>query len=156
MKKLSTNLFTRINTNKSKGFTLIEVLVAIFVLEIGLLGIAGFYASSLKITKMARNETIASNLASGLLDEELAIYYDNLEVSSPEPGPYSDDPNNPFHHWNKQIVISLIDANLRDVNQGGTCTVELPCNMKQITVTIFWNENGQDKSFKTASIKAKH
>ncbi len=143
---------------KRSSFTLIEVLLAVFILEVGLLGIAGFYASSIKIIKTARNETIASNLASGLLDEESAISYDNLVVSSPAPAPapYSDDLDNPFHNWNKQIVISLIDANLLDVNQGGICTEELPCNMKQITVTISWKENGQDKSFKTASIKAKH
>lgn len=82
MKKHSSFVFA-----KQKGFTLIEVLLAIFILEIGLLGIAGFYASSIKIIKTARNETTASNLASGLLDEELAIAYDNLQVSSPEPTP---------------------------------------------------------------------
>ena len=51
-----------------RAFTLIEVLLAIFVLEIGLLGIAGFYTYSFKITKIARMETTAANLASRLLD----------------------------------------------------------------------------------------
>lgn len=133
---------------KRSAFTLVEVLLAIFILEIGLLGIAGFYASSFKITKMARNETIASNLANGLLDEELAINYDNLAVETGQRTKYSTDLNNPFYNWDKQIDIAYIDDNLT-VQSSET-------NMKKITVMIFWQESGSDKNFQTASIKARH
>ena len=131
-----------------KAFTLIEVLLAIFILEIGLLGIAGFYASSFKITKMARNETTAANLANGLLDEQLAISYDNLAVGTGIRTKYSTDVNDPFYTWEKRIDISYVDANL--VEQ----TAET--NMKKIIVTIFWQETDDERSFQTASIKAKH
>ena len=132
---------------KRSAFTLIEVLLAVFILEIGLLGIAGFYASSLKITKTARNETIASNLASGILDEELAIAYDNLEVKT-ESGQYSNDPANPFYSWNYEIRTVYIDDNLAEQ------IVET--NMKKIVVTVYWQEAGSQKSFQAASIKAEH
>ena len=125
---------------KRSSFTLIEVLLAIFILEIGLLGIAGFYASSFKITKTARNETIASNLASGILDEELAIAYDNLT-----PVPLTTF-NSPFDNWQKKVDIAYVDANL---TEQATDT-----HMKKITVTIYWQETGGEKNFQIASIKA--
>jgi len=132
---------------KHSSFTLIEVLLAVFILEVGLLGIAGFYASSLKIIKTARNETIASNLASGILDEQLAISYDNLEIGQTEKN-YTEDISSPFHDWTQKVEIRYVDANL---NQQETET-----HMKKIVVTISWPEVNSQKSFQTASIKAEH
>lgn len=133
---------------KRSSFTLIEVLLAVFILEIGLLGIAGFYASSSKITKTARNETTASNLASGILDEELAIAYDNLIVSLGTKTRYTDDATSPFYNWQKKVDITYVDTNL---SEQATET-----HMKKITVTIYWQETGSQKSFQTASMKAEH
>ena len=129
-----------------RAFTLIEVLLAIFVLEIGLLGIAGFYTYSFKITKIARMETTAANLASGLLDEQLANAYDNIAVGSGERTPYSAD--EPFNTFDKKIDVTYLDVNLTEQASE--------THMKKITVTIYWQVDGADKSFQTASIKAQH
>lgn len=133
---------------KHLSFTLIEVLLAIFVLEIGLLGIAGFYTYSFKVARYARNETTAANLASGLLDEQLAISYDNLAVGAGTKTGYTTDVNDPFYSWQKKIDMAFIDSNL----------IEQPIDthMKKITVTIYWQQDGAEKSFQTASIKAEH
>jgi len=133
---------------KHSAITLIEVLLAIFILEIGLLGIASFYASSSKIVKTARNETLAANLANGILDSQLAIAYDNLIVGAGSKTRYTDDVGSPFYDWQKKVDISYVDANL----------VEQPSetHMKKITVTVYWQEGGNEKSFQTASIKAEH
>lgn len=136
------------STKKKKAFTLVEILIAIFVLEIGLLGIASFYAYSFKISKIARNETTAANLASGLLDDELTIVYDNLPVGAGTKVRYSTDQANPFYEWYKKIDIAYIDSNLAESVSD--------TNMKKITVTVYWQESGSEKSFQTASIKAKH
>lgn len=50
------------------GFTMIEVLVAIFVLAIGLLGLAGLQANSLKNNTSAYTRTQAQLLAYDMLD----------------------------------------------------------------------------------------
>lgn len=133
---------------KKKAFTLIEVLLAIFVLEIGLLGIAGFYAQSLQITKRARNQTIASNLAAGILDEELAITYENLPTVTRQK--YSIDEANPFYNWDKQVDVSCIDASLNPLS----CD-DATAHMKKITVTIYWQEQ-TERSFQIATIKTEH
>jgi type IV pilus assembly protein PilV len=45
--------------NKNAGFTLIEVLIAMLVLAVGLLGLAGLQATSLKNNQSAYNHAIS-------------------------------------------------------------------------------------------------
>ena len=54
--------------NNSKGFTLIEVLVAVFVLAIGLLGLAGLQAKSLQFNQSAYQRSQATILAYDIID----------------------------------------------------------------------------------------
>lgn len=59
---------TRNTRYSMRGFTLLEVLVAILVLSIGLLGLAGLMASSLKNSHSAYQRTQATWLAYDALD----------------------------------------------------------------------------------------
>lgn len=54
--------------NKNTGFTLIEVLIAMLVLAVGLLGLAGMQATSLKNNQSAYNRSQATQLAYDLAD----------------------------------------------------------------------------------------
>ncbi len=130
-----------------KAFSLIETLIAIFILEIGILGVAAYYSSSFKTTRVARNETIASNLASGLLDQELSNSYDDITVGTGAKARYSTDPQSPFYNWYDEIDVSYVDSNL---NVQPTDT-----NMKKIVVTVYWIDGVTPKSFQIASIKSK-
>ncbi len=56
------------NRQTMRGFTLIEVLVTLVVLAIGLLGLAGLQASSLKHNNNAYQRTQATFLAYDILD----------------------------------------------------------------------------------------
>jgi len=58
---------TKMRTQQ-KGFTLLEVLIAMVVLSIGLLGVAGMQANSLRNNHNAFIKTQASNLAADLAD----------------------------------------------------------------------------------------
>jgi type IV pilus assembly protein PilV len=55
--------------NRHKGFTLVEVLVALIVLSIGMLGIAALYLESLRASRQALVRTEAVNLASDIADK---------------------------------------------------------------------------------------
>lgn len=52
-----------------QGFSMIEVLIAIVVLAIGLLGFALLQTTNLRYTQSANNRTLATNLAYSLLDQ---------------------------------------------------------------------------------------
>jgi type IV pilus assembly protein PilV len=53
----------RVDLRKSKGFTLMEVLVTVVILAIGLLGVAGLQFSSLRSNQSALHSSIAAALA---------------------------------------------------------------------------------------------
>ncbi len=54
--------------NKNAGFTLIEVLIAMVVLAVGLLGLAGLQATSLRNNQSAYNRSQATQLSYDLAD----------------------------------------------------------------------------------------
>lgn len=54
--------------NKNSGFTLIEVLIAMVVLAVGLIGLAGLQAASLGNNQSAYNRSQATQLAYDLAD----------------------------------------------------------------------------------------
>lgn len=54
--------------NKNAGFTLIEVLIAMIVLAVGLLGLAGLQATSLRNNLSAYNRSQATQMAYDLID----------------------------------------------------------------------------------------
>jgi len=126
-----------------KSFTIIEIVTAIGVFGIGVLGLAGFFAASTQIVRSASNMSVATNLASGFIDEEFAKSYDEL---LPGPGTrtqVSIDTPTAFYY---QIDISLIDDNLwaSDTDIG----------LKKIDVSVFWQEGTGEKHVQISTIKS--
>lgn len=144
----SLKLITKNMENKfsiQKAFTLVEVIVAIGVLTIGVLGIATFFAFSTRIARSASNTSIASNLAQGVLDEQTAKSYE--ELTSVARTDYTSDTSSPLNKFQKQIDVSLVDSNL--------AVSETDIGIKEITVHIYYDESGSEKSVEIATIKAK-
>lgn len=133
-----------------RGFTIIEILVAITVFGIGVLGIAGFFITASQIVRSASNTTIASNLASGFIDEELSTAYDQLTPGTGTPALVSEDQSSPFYNFQKQINISCIDINLAITD----CTAT-PSPLKKIDVFIYWQERGNGKNIQMSTLKNK-
>lgn len=66
--KIIINKQTGFNVQRNKGFTLIEVLIALIVLSIGLLGAAGLQAKSQQYSRSAYFNTQSTVLAHDLLE----------------------------------------------------------------------------------------
>ncbi|OGQ56938.1 MAG: hypothetical protein A3J24_00455 [Deltaproteobacteria bacterium RIFCSPLOWO2_02_FULL_53_8] len=66
------------------GFTLIEILVAMTILSVGVLGIMSLTGTAMKSSSYARALTQATNAAQNRIEAVLAIPYANLEASGAE------------------------------------------------------------------------
>ncbi|MDH5324191.1 MAG: type IV pilus modification protein PilV [Gammaproteobacteria bacterium] len=82
------------HANRQRGMTMIEVLVAVFIMAVGLLGIAGMQVKSMKYNTSAYARSQAQLLANDMLDRLRSNragvklgHYNNLFASAPtDPG----------------------------------------------------------------------
>ncbi len=148
--------------NRQRGFSLFEVLIALMVLSIGLLGIATLQAESMRVGQDALLRTKAINLAADMADRIRAnpggseSYVADADVAEPAvacadtadgPAPASCLPAAMavYDIWQWQQTIAATAAsglpggNGRIVRDG---SVEPPL----FTITINWDERGQPRS----------
>lgn len=130
----------RKHSRSHSGFTLIEVLVAVVVLSVGLLGLAGLQAVSNKLSRSAYQRSQAVNLAYEIVDAIRA----NARNAAAYEGSYTPIAcNNPIvltsatnviqtdlEQWQNHIACSLPSA---------SGEIELVGNL--ITVTVSWSED---------------
>jgi prepilin-type N-terminal cleavage/methylation domain-containing protein len=83
-----------------RGFTLIEVLIAMVILTIALVSMAELMAITLRMQMLGRNETSAIRLAQSKIDELVAVDFTNATVSVG--GSLTADVNNYFDTLNAE------------------------------------------------------
>ncbi len=129
--------------NKQIGFTLIEVLVALLIMSIGLLGLAALQATSLKASHGAYSRGQAVFLAYDMMDrmranrtQALAGAYDRNYGDAPPAvsGILSDDDLN---DWIFNFVRVLLPGN----NPGGDASIACIAATGVCTVTLQWDES---------------
>ena len=135
--------------NKTNGFTLIEVLIALIVLAVGLLGLAGLQATSLRNNQSSYNRMKATQLAYDIADRMRANYAEakmsgNAYLVTKDKFPTSPvtectsvagcDPEimakNDLYEWKQALADGLPDG-----------TGEINLEKGVLTITISWTEN---------------
>jgi type IV pilus assembly protein PilV len=130
--------------NKKTGFTLIEVLIAMVVLAVGLLGLAGLQATSLKNNQSAYNRSQATQLAYDLADRMrantgaaasyLTAAAGNANCSSTTGCSATDMAKNDLFEWNAAISQALPAGAVGSIALAGGI----------YTITINWDDNRDD------------
>ena len=116
-----------VSIENNKGFTLIEVLVAMVILSVGLLGTAALITGIINSNKLSNRITTATVLAQDKMEEIKRIGYS----SENEPRAVLSSPYN-----NYEREVTGLD-------------VESPAsNMKTVTVTVYW-ESSKSVSLQT-------
>lgn len=130
--------------NRNAGFTLIEVLIAMLVLAVGLLGLAGLQATSLKNNQGAYYRSQATQLAYDLADRMRANIAGKANYTAILPSSATAKANcltttgcspanlaeNDLFEWNSAVSNNL---------PGGIGTLAVASNM--FTITITWDED---------------
>lgn len=113
----------------NNGFTLIEVLAALFIMSIGFLALSQMQYLSLKQTQLAHSGTTAANLIQAYSDSDLS----RIRI---------------IHSLNQQLVIRLsrdenIDANdpILTYCNADPCGGECPCDPLKVINTDTENNN---------------
>lgn len=141
-----------------RGFTLLEVLIALLVFSLGLLGVAGLMVISVKTNNSAYLRTQASFLAQAMADRMRANtgktndYNGDYDASTASPSPTCTSNCNPDQivdrdraAWSQQLIDLMppnVTANINCVGSvlgtpatSGASTYDGIC-----TFTISWNE----------------
>ena len=114
---------------KSFGFTLLEVMVAMAIIAIALTAVLGSQSQSISLAAEAKFGTTAALLAQSKMAEMEFEDPDNLTSDA---GDFGED--FPDYRWN----VQLNDVTLVEPEQGSDY-------LKQIDLTISWGEDGPYK-----------
>ena len=122
----------------ARGFTLLEVLIALVVLSFGLLGLAALQAYSVKANQSAHFRSQATALANMMLDSlranrpQLSQYYSNdyVEFACDDDPDTSTRPLNDLETWRQQIACQL------PAGRGAIA----PISANEVAVCIRWTD----------------
>ena len=103
---------------KPKGFTLIEVLVALIILSFSLLALAGLMVTTTKNNSFGNHMTEAATFAQDKLEELRAIKWENLSD-----GNYTDQ---------QDVLTGITYTRNWNVTTNGS--------LKTITINVNWND----------------
>lgn len=114
-----------------EGTTLIEVLVALLILTVGLLGAAAFQLNALKYTDSARMSSQASFIAYDMLDRIRANSGADYTVTPPTSGNLNVARDQDLYDFTSNIAALL----------GSTATGSVTLNQRVYTITINWDDS---------------
>jgi type IV pilus assembly protein PilV len=131
------------------GFTLVEVLVALVVMSVGMLGIAALYVEGLRAGRTAVLRTTAVTLAADMADriranpQALAAYAgagpgaDNACVNGPAPCSAAAMAADDWQSWSDSLQTRLPAGAAAEIT-----VTDLP-PLTRYAITLTWPETGQ-------------
>jgi Tfp pilus assembly protein PilV len=92
----------------SRGITIIEVLVAIFVLIIGIVAILGLFPVSIQLANYSQQTSTALELSQEGIEEQNSKSYDEILIGTTTESALPA----PFQNYSRQTEAYYVDANL--------------------------------------------
>lgn len=162
-------VFKKTKMKKSAAFTLIEILITMTILSVGLLGLAGLQATSLKTNQSAYSRSQATQLAYDMADRIRANPAESSKRADANPNTLANSvyvmaniPNpQPSCGSSPGCIPALMAqndlaqwfANIRDTLPNGRGSVAVDANTRIFTITVTWDDNrdgivdGKDPNF---------
>jgi len=113
----------------NKGFTLIEALIAIFVLTIGISAVLTMFPFGLQVGNFSQMTTMASQLAQAKTEEIVSKSYSDISL-----GTIIEDPlDSPFESFSRETEVTYVDSSLE------YSAVET--GLKKVKITVSFNSS---------------
>ena len=117
----------------NKGFSLLEVMVAVVVLGFGLLAIMHLFPMGLRASKISQDTTAASFLAQAKIEELRNTGWSQLASGTEDYGDITD-----YHAFKR---VTTVD-NVETTGPG----------LKRITIEVFYKPYGAERSIKLVTL----
>ena len=118
---------------KEKGFTLLEVMIAVAILAFGLLAVASMQGTAIRGNSLSGNLTAASTLAADRMEKLVSASYSHADL---DVGNHTEDVGTYTVAWN-----IAEDAMFN--------------NTKTVSVAVTWAEGGSQKAFGMQGVKGR-
>lgn len=125
--------------DSQKGFTLIEIMIAIVMISIGLMAVAKFQLTALHADKLAREQTEAAMWASNQAEVLIKADFDD-DTLDPDNSPHSMDP---------------VGENGKYRVTWDVATAQSDENVKVIQIFVAWDSSGKEKKMNFAYVKSR-
>lgn len=139
-----------------KGFTLIEVLIAVFLLTVGIVGVMTMFPLGVQTAKSSQMASVGNFLAQEKFEQLISKSYDDPQLT---PGFIIEDYGDitGFEFYKRETMVSCVRSG--DLSED-VCDYDLtgdPTPMKKVEVEIFWRSSlgVTEKSIKLAGLVSK-
>jgi len=129
-----------------KGFTLIETMIAIFIITVGIVAVLQMFPLSIQTAKSAEMATVASQLGQEKIEEIISKSYADISSES------TTTLSSPFEAYAREVKVTCFDPN------GDGLFPDCPdTGIKKIEVIISWKSplGVTEKDFKIATLISK-
>ncbi len=134
-------MFKRV-LNNTDGFSLIEIVLALFVLAIGILGYMSLFGGSVRGTKFSGDYTSAVTLAQSQLDKLFNASFDSPILSMGFHGPINHSENG-----------FSANSTYRVISGNSSTTSNATLFYKRIKLDVVWAEGGESNTLTFRVIK---
>ena len=131
----------RPNRNGRDGFTLVETMVAVFLLTIGLLGVSQVFTVSSRHTMNSRKETVANSLAQEIREKIMSETFADVHSIFDGIDTNSGTIAGPAQDWADHVIDRL------GIGARGQVDIQLPAEradledgMLAVVITLSWYE----------------
>jgi prepilin-type N-terminal cleavage/methylation domain-containing protein len=135
------------NKNKKNGFTLIEVLIGLFILIVAVLSIYSLFNMSLKVVFESRAKITATQLANEKLEMTRNLPYNSVGTIAGIPAgtiPQTENISRNGIDFTVNTTVQYIDDPFDGIS-GGEPNDILPIDYKRVRVEVAWNSRYGNK-----------
>jgi prepilin-type N-terminal cleavage/methylation domain-containing protein len=125
--------------NKKKGFTLVELVVAIMLFSYGIISVMQVFPINRKLLLQSSLQTQASFLAQEQIENVAAQSYASLTTGYYEPQAALTGDGTFVTQFQRSTVISLIDGTYAS---SGT-----DVGLKKVVVTVYWTDGNINRTY---------